>query len=77
MNMINPPEETAAAEIAAWPDSGGIAEISWHSSSGQTFRQEIGGKQDALHLLQVIADDDNLTLVSAQLRRSGAGQSGS
>jgi hypothetical protein len=74
--LINPPDESTPPQIASWPDSGGVAEITWVTAAGRTFRQELGSKDEAARLLQSIADDEDLTLISAQLRRSGTGQSG-
>jgi hypothetical protein len=42
--LINPPHDGSPPEIASWPDSGGLAEITWRSADGQTFRQELGNK---------------------------------
>jgi hypothetical protein len=75
-DLINAPHDSSPPEIASWPDSGGIAEITWHRADGQTFRQELGSKDEAARLLQSIAADSGLTLISAQLRRSGTSQSG-
>jgi hypothetical protein len=36
--LINPPDKSAPPEIANWPDSSGIAEITWASgAAGRTF----------------------------------------
>jgi hypothetical protein len=56
-----------------WPDSGGVAHITWHTASGQVYQQEIAGRREAEELLAKIGSNDELTLVSAQMRRVGIG----
>lgn len=70
--MISAPNG-APARIMAWPDSGGLAVITWRSTDGQVYQQEIASQDEALALLEKIAADDHLDLVSAQLRRIGIG----
>jgi hypothetical protein len=62
--------------IEGWHDSGGIAVISWRAGGGGTYEQELTSEQEAIHLLRKIEADDDLTLISAQLRRLGTGPSG-
>ena len=76
MSLISGADDESGPRIVGWPDSGGIAVITWQKLGGQTFQQEIGDEQAARHLLQAIADDDELVLISAQLRRAGIGPSG-
>jgi len=76
MNMISGGDADGGPRIAGWPDSGGIAVITWQQTGGQTFQQELTDEREALHLLQVIAADDELVLISAQLRRLGTGPAG-
>ena len=72
--MISAPEPGGhAARIRGWPDSGGIAVISWRTASGEVYRQELADEQAAIDLITKITDDPRLDLVSAQLRRVGIG----
>lgn len=74
MDMISTPgPEGQAPGIQGWPDSGGVAVITWRTSSGDVYQQELGGEQEAIRLVSKIAADDRLDLVSAQLRRVGIG----
>jgi hypothetical protein len=76
MSMITMTNPEGGPRIEHWPDSGGIAVITWHSAGGQTYQQEVGNEQEAIHLLQVIDADESLDLISAQLRRRGIGPTG-
>jgi len=72
--MITPPgADGSPARIEGWPDSGGIAVITWRTGSGTVFQQELASQREAAELLAKIAADDQLDLVSAQLRRVGIG----
>lgn len=72
--MIRTPgPERQAPSIQGWPDSGGIAVITWSNKSGQVYQQELGDEREAIYLVSKIAADDQLDLVSAQLRRVGIG----
>jgi hypothetical protein len=72
--MITPPgPDGSPPRIEGWPDSGGIAVITWRGPSEQVYQQELASHQDAAELLTKIAADDELDLVSAQLRRVGIG----
>jgi len=62
--------------IDGWNDSGAIAVITWHETEGQNYQQEFSDEQAAIHLLRSIEADDNLVLISAQLRRLGIGPAG-
>jgi len=74
MEMISTPgPDGPAPSIQGWPDSGGIAVITWRTSSGEVYRQELADEQDAVELISKITADDRLDLVSAQLRRVGIG----
>lgn len=74
MEMISAPgPEGRAPRIRRWPDSGGIAVITWRASSGEVYQQELGNEQEAIYLVSKIAADDGLELISAQLRRVGIG----
>ena len=66
----------AGPRIEGWPDSSAIAVLSWRAADGRSYRQELGSEQEAIALLRKIEDDDQLTLISAQLRRAGIGPSG-
>ena len=76
MSLISGADEEGGPRIIGWPDSGGIAVITWRQTGGQTFQQELADERAARHLLQTIADDDELVLISAQLRRLGTGPAG-
>jgi len=76
MSLISGAGDEGGPRIVGWPDSGGIAVITWQRAGGQTFQQELGSEREAMHLLQAIAADDELVLISAQLRRAGTGPSG-
>jgi hypothetical protein len=56
-----------------WSDSGGVALITWHTASGDVYEQETASRQEAEELLSKIGSNDQLTLVSAQVRRVGIG----
>jgi hypothetical protein len=72
--MITPPgPDQPEANIFHWPDSGGIAVITWRDEDGQIRRQETASEQEATELLAKIQSGDQLNLVSAQLRRVGMG----
>ena len=74
MEMISAPgPDGPAPTIQRWPDSGGIAVITWRARSGEVYQQEIADEQDAIALISKITADDGLDLVSAQLRRVGVG----
>lgn len=61
------------AHLLDWPDSGGVAVITWHSASGDVYRQELASKPEAEDLLAKINASNELSLVSAQVRRVGIG----
>jgi hypothetical protein len=61
------------AHLLDWPDSGAVAVITWHTASGDVYRQELASKPDAEELLAKISASDELDLVSAQVRRVGIG----
>jgi hypothetical protein len=72
--MITPPgPDGSPPRIEGWPDSGGIAVITWRGASEQIYRQELASQQEAAELLVKIDDAEELELVSAQLRRVGIG----
>jgi hypothetical protein len=74
MEMIRTPgPDGPAPSIWRWPDSGGIAVVTWRTSGGDVYRQELADEQDAIELISKITADDQLDLVSAQLRRVGIG----
>jgi len=56
-----------------WPDSGGVARITWLTASGEVYQQELASRPEAEQLLAKIGSNDELTLVSAQVRRVGIG----
>jgi hypothetical protein len=60
-------------QLLEWPDSGGVAVITWHGASGGVHRQELASRRDAEELLAKIRRSDGLKLVSAQVRRLGIG----
>jgi hypothetical protein len=76
MSMITISSSRGGPHIERWEDGGGIAVITWRSAAGQTFQQELANEQEAIHLLETIDADDELVLVSAQLRRRGIGPVG-
>jgi hypothetical protein len=76
MSMITISSGRGGPRIERWPDSGGIAVITWRSAADQTFQQELADEQEAIHLLETIDADDQLVLISAQLRRRGIGPAG-
>jgi hypothetical protein len=74
MEMISTPgPDGKPAQFHHWPDSGGVATISWETASGQLAQQDVADEQEAAELLRKISADDQLRLVSAQLRRVGIG----
>jgi hypothetical protein len=76
MSMITISSARGGPHIERWDDGGGIAVITWRSAVGQTFQQEIANEQEAIRLLRTIDGDDQLVLISAQLRRRGVGPAG-
>ncbi len=74
MEMISRPgPDGQQPSIQGWPDSGGIAVITWRGQTGEVYRQEIANEQEAIDLIRKITADDQLDFVSAQLRRAGIG----
>jgi hypothetical protein len=74
MQMISTPgPDGRAPSIQGWPDSGGIAVITWRTSNGEVYQQELADEQQAIELISKITADEQLDLVSAQLRRIGIG----
>jgi hypothetical protein len=74
MGMISAPGPAGPEpSIQRWPDSGGVAVITWRTSSGEVYQQELGDERAAIELISKITADDQLDLVSAQLRRVGIG----
>lgn len=74
MEMISAPGPGGQQpDIQGWPDSGGVAMITWRSTSGDVYHQELADRQEALDLIGKITADEQLDLVSAQLRRVGIG----
>lgn len=71
--MISAPGPDGPPRIAGWPDSGGIAVITWRNASGEVGTQEVADEQEAIALITKITAADDLDLVSAQLRRVGIG----
>jgi hypothetical protein len=63
----------SASLLPDWPDSGSVAVITWRTASGKVHRQELGSRREAEELLAKIGASDELTLVSAQVRRVGIG----
>lgn len=66
-------QDEPAGLLLDWPDSGGVAVITWHGASGAVHRQELASRRDAEELLGKIRSSDELRLVSAQVRRLGIG----
>lgn len=74
MELITVPgPDGRPASIDGWPDSGGTAVITWRTASGEVYSQELGSEKEAAALLGKIDADNDLDLVSAQLRRAGIG----
>ena len=74
--MVKPSEsrqDAPGAQLLGWPDSGGVALITWHTASGEVYEQETASRQEAQELLRKIRSSDQLSLVSAQVRRAGIG----
>jgi hypothetical protein len=67
------PRNSSRTELLDWPDSGGIAVITWHTSSGEVHQQESASRPEAEELLAKIRSSNELSLVSAQVRRVGIG----
>jgi hypothetical protein len=76
MSLISGADDEDGPNISDWPDSGGVAVITWRELTGQIYEQEVADEDEALQLLQNIHDDDQLVLISAQLRRLGTGPAG-
>lgn len=73
MSKMKPDGEESEAQPMDWPDSGGVAVITWQGADAQVYRQELASKSDAEELLAKIHADDELNLVSTQVRRTGVG----
>jgi len=65
--------QKGATQLLDWPDSGGVALITWHTASGDVYEQEMASRQEAEELLAKIRSNEQLSLVSAQVRRVGIG----
>jgi hypothetical protein len=68
-----PRQNAPGAQLLDWPDSGGVAVITWHTASGEVYRQELANRPEAEELLAKIRSSSELSLVSAQVRRVGIG----
>jgi hypothetical protein len=66
-------QDAPGAELLDWPDGGAVALITWHTASGDVYEQETASRKDAKDLLSKIRSSDQLSLVSAQVRRAGIG----
>ena len=66
-------QDAPGAELLDWPDSGSVALITWRAASGDIYEQETASRKDAEDLLTKIRSSDQLSLVSAQVRRAGIG----
>jgi len=76
MNMITlSGQDRTGPHIAHWAGGGGVAVITWQTGDGRTFEHEVADEQRAVNLLTSIEADDQLVLISAQLRRRGIGPS--
>jgi len=60
-------------QLLDWPDSGGVVRVTWHTAAGEVYQQELASRPEAEQLLAKIDSNDELTLVSAQVRRVGIG----
>jgi hypothetical protein len=65
--------DAPGTQLLDWQDSGGVALITWHTASGEVYEQETASRKEAEDLLAKIASNDQLNLVSAQVRRAGIG----
>jgi hypothetical protein len=65
--------DAPGTQLLDWPDSGCVALITWHTASGEVYQQEAASRKEAEDLLAKIASNDQLNLVSAQVRRAGIG----
>ena len=66
-------QDAPGSRLLGWPDGGGVALITWHTASGDVYEQETASRQEAEELLGKIRSNDQLLLVSAQVRRAGIG----
>ena len=73
MSHTKPGAGGSEAQLMGWPDSGGVAVVTWVTADGQTYHQELASKLDAEELLAKIDADSELSLVSTQVRRVGIG----
>lgn len=65
--------DAPGTQLIHWPDGGGVALITWHTASGEIYVQETASRQEAEELLAKIGSNDELRLVSAQVRHAGIG----
>jgi len=66
-------QDAPGSRLLDWPDGGGVALITWHTASGDVYEQETASRREAEDLLGKIRSNDQLRLVSAQVRRAGIG----
>jgi hypothetical protein len=66
-------QDAPGSRLLDWADGGGVALITWHTASGDVYEQETASRQEAEELLGKIRSNDQLSLVSAQVRRAGIG----
>jgi hypothetical protein len=66
-------QDAPGAQLLDWPDSGGVALITWHTAGGDVYEQETASRAEAKELIAKIRSNDQLSLVSAQVRRAGIG----
>ncbi len=66
-----------APRIAGWGDSSTIAVITWRAAGAGTQQQEVAEEAQAIALLRAIEADEDLSLISVQLRRAGTSPQGS
>ena len=66
-------QDAPGSHLIDWSDSGGVALITWHTASGDVYEQETASRREAEELLGKIRSSDQLSLVSAQVRRVGIG----
>ena len=73
MSETKPGAGRSEAQLMDWPDSGGVAIVTWVSADGHLYHQELASRPDAEELLAKINAANELSLVSTQVRRVGIG----
>jgi hypothetical protein len=74
VGTTNAPEpDDSSPGFQSWPDGSAVAVVTWHDASGEVYQQEVPDEREALDLMRKVTADEQLDLVSVQVRRAGIG----